>query len=99
MLFWLSYFSCFASSRRVATTSKTTSGHFLCVDVAFTFFVSRGWFRFLISKCPEVGFGFLLFDDFRTLMRPSLDCLSKTFEDDRILRFSETLVQTSEGTQ
>ena len=65
----------------------------------FFFFVSRGWFRFLIFKCPEVGLGFSLFDDTRTLMRPSLDCLSKTFEDDNILRFSETLVQTSEGTQ
>ena len=101
MLFWLSYYSCFASSTRVAKKSKTTSGHFLCVVVALTFifFVSRGLFRFLTFKCPEVGLGFLLFDDTRTLMRPSLDCLWKTFEDDNILRFAETLVQTSEGTQ
>jgi hypothetical protein len=101
MLFWLSYFSCFASSTRVAKKSKTTSGHVLCVVVALTFFfcVSRGWFRFLIFKCPEVGLGFLLFDDTRTLMRPSWDCLSKTFEDEKTLRFSQTLVQTSEGTQ
>ena len=54
---------------------------------------------FLTFKCPEVGLGFLLFDDTRTLMRPSLDCLSTTFEDDNFLRFFETLVQTSEGAQ
>ena len=100
MLFRLCYFSCFASWTRVAKKSKTTSGHFLCVVVALTFIfcVSRGWFRFLTFKCPEVGLGFSLFDDTITLMRPSLDCLSKSFEDDNILRFSETLVQTSEGT-
>ena len=34
----------------------------LCVVVVLTsfFFVSRGWFRFLTFKCPEVGLGFSL---------------------------------------
>ena len=61
MLFWLSYFSCFASSRRVAKNSKTTSGHFcVCRRRLDFFFVSRGWFRFSYFKCPEVGLGFSL---------------------------------------
>ena len=73
----------------------------MCVVVVLTsmFFVSRGWFMSLTFKCPEVGLGFSLFDDTRTLMPPSRDCLSKTFEDEKTLRFSQTLVQTSEGTQ
>ena len=49
----------------ITTTTATMSkppDTFLCVVVVLTslFVVSRGWFRFLTFKCPEVGLGFSL---------------------------------------